>query len=93
MNLSFAHRCFHLRMTRTVLEGVLRKLPELLAYADQLRHVIKENYPPESVKCADLVLTEDDEECFAKRVFFTDDTFLLHTNGHVNRHEYRACRT
>lgn len=78
MGLSLAHRSFHLRMTRTVLEGVLRNLMGSHAYAVQLRHVIKENYPPESVKCADLVLNEVDEECFAKRVFFTDDAFLLH---------------
>jgi hypothetical protein len=82
---------FHQSMTHTVLRGVLHNLLRSHAYEVQLRCAIKENYPPESVKYADLVLNEVDEDCFAKRVFFADDVFL-HVNGHVNRHEYPAYR-
>ena len=78
-------------MTHTILRDVLHNLLRSHAYEVQLRRAIKENYPPESVKYADLVLNEVDEERFAKPIFFTDDVFL-HINCHVNRHEYPACR-
>jgi len=87
---TLAHCSFHQGTTHTVLRDVSRNLLRSHAYEVQLRLAIKENYPPESAKYADLVSNEVDEECFAERVFFTDDVFL-HINGHVNRHEYPAC--
>lgn len=88
---AFAHCSFHQGMTHTVLRDVVRNLLKSHAYEVQMRPAIEESYPPESVKYADLVLNEVDEEYFARIVFFTDDVFL-HINGYVNRNEYPARR-
>jgi hypothetical protein len=63
---TLAHCSFQHGVKHTVLRDVLHNLLRLHAYEVQLRRAVKENYPLESVKYADLVLNEADEECFAK---------------------------
>lgn len=63
---TLVHCSFQQGMAHAVLRDVLHNLLRSHAYEVQLRRAVKENYPLESVKYADLVLNEADEECFAK---------------------------
>jgi hypothetical protein len=74
----------------TALRDVLHKLLRSHAYKIKFSCEIEENHPSKSVKYADFVLNEVDEQRFRERIFSTEDV-LLHMYGHAKRHEYRIC--